>query len=455
MQYVTSYTNTIRAFFEGMSWRSPKSLIVLGAGIILIAILAYALSRGGAEAVQLEERSRVVETVEVSAFAQHGSAVTATAAARETVLRAETAGTVKRVSPEGSRVAAGTVVAELDNASQRAALTQTEGALDSAKAAQQKVLVGTRSEQRAILEASYESAKSSAVSALLAAYGSADSAINDTSDEYFNWTNGISPQLKFSIPDVSRDVWLESTRLGLTKALERQERMSTTVSVSSDLLAEISTTEDEIRDMRTFLDTLLMAINSLSANDSLSSTQIASYKTSATAARTSLTNSLSALAGARNALVSAQKSLELAQNGADDSDMASAAAGVKQSQGAYASALAAYEKTLVRARVSGTIVACSAKVGDIVNMGADICRISSTGADANTSYALPLSAVKYTPSGAYVFVVGSDNKISAIEVQTGLVTASSVTVTGLIGDEKVVKDVRGLKSGDEITVAAQ
>ena len=60
--------------------------------------------------------------------------------------------------------------------------------------------------------------------------------------------------------------------------------------------------------------------------------------------------------------------------------------------------------------------------------------------------------MKYTPAGAYVFTVNEDGVIEATSVETGLVRTDSITVTGLSGNEVIVKDIRGLKAGDSVIV---
>ncbi|HEY6018529.1 MAG TPA: hypothetical protein VIY48_01080, partial [Candidatus Paceibacterota bacterium] len=353
--------------------------------------------------------------------------------------------------PVGSHVAAGQVVAQLSNDSQRAALLESQGALDSSVASQQKVLEGTRTEQRDILSSSYDSAKNSAVSSLLTAYSSVDSAVRNTADQMINGPETTTPSLVFNTTNSGREATLITMRTGLVPVLKREKTIANTLSPSDDLPTEITTTENELRSAYDFLDTLVASLNEAIPTTQVSASQIATYKTAAISARASLTTTLSSLTSAQNTLVSAQKSLEQANNGAQDVDVSSAAAGVKQSQGAYDSALAAYDKTIIRARTAGVVTACSAKVGDVLGVGDDVCRITSSDADLGTRFALPLSAVKYTPVGAYVFTLTSDNKVHTISVEAGLVTADKVVVYGLTGNEMIVQDVRGIKEGDTVT----
>ena len=65
---------------------------------------------------------------------------------------------------------------------------------------------------------------------------------------------------------------------------------------------------------------------------------------------------------------------------------------------------------------------------------------------------LPLSAIKYTPAGAYVLTVHQDGTLSSLSITTGLVRSNTIEVEGLTGNEVIVSDVRGLKEGDSVTL---
>ncbi len=54
-----------------------------------------------------------------------------------------------------------------------------------------------------------------------------------------------------------------------------------------------------------------------------------------------------------------------------------------------------------------------------------------------------------------MFTVPENNTIRGIAVETNLVTTNSINVTGLTGNEIIVKDVRGLKEGDEVELASE
>lgn len=63
---------------------------------------------------------------------------------------------------------------------------------------------------------------------------------------------------------------------------------------------------------------------------------------------------------------------------------------------------------------------------------------------------LPLSAVGTTADSSYVLVVDDDNTLRRVELKTGAVTGSSVTVAGTFPDEPIVKDISGLSADQEV-----
>lgn len=398
-----------------------------------------------------EDRVRTVSVIPVSQFIQNESALQAITGSESTI-RAETSGKIVSVKPVGSRVVRGAVIAEFDGASERALLLQAEGVLESAQASLEKVRGGIRNERLVVLETAFENSKSAAVTTLLSSYATVDSAVRDTGGQMFSNADSSTPQLSFPTNDSQRENDLENQRVSLGGVLERQSEASISLSSQSNLEEELRVTEDEVRSTRSFIDTLIAALNEAITTSAVTSADIASYKTAATVARTALTTSLTSLSSARASLKTAEQNLAEGLSGAEDTDVATAQATVKQTQGSYNAALATYQKTTVRAPSSGTIVSCSVQNGDVISVGSDVCRIRSVSTSLEGGFVLPLSSVKYAPTGALVFVVSSENVLEAIPIETGLVTAEGISVSGLFGDEFIVSDVRGLKAGDQVSI---
>jgi hypothetical protein len=69
---------------------------------------------------------------------------------------------------------------------------------------------------------------------------------------------------------------------------------------------------------------------------------------------------------------------------------------------------------------------------------------------------LPQTAVLSDSKGAYVFVIGTDNRVERRNVQVGgTITAGIIITGGLTGAERIVATAAGfLREGEKVSVAA-
>lgn len=369
--------------FREIDWRSPKTWGVIAVIAIALFAIVNAL-RGDAASAPAQPTIRSVQVATISELMGGGTVLSTVAEVRsvsEAKISPEIGGRIVRVSATlGSRVGAGTVLAEIENASQRAAVLQAEGAYDAAKASLAKVEGGTRDEQLAILRTSLNASREGAVSALLSAYNGVDTAIKDTADQMFR---GVElGQIQFTVLTANQQLELEIERLrgALVNVLARQDARSRTLTVNDDLKSELATTEAEVRDTRVLLDSMLKALSDAIPNDDTTAAEIAAYKAGATAARATLTGTLSALAGARSAIDIAEKNLEQGETGAQSEDVAASRAAVKQAQGVYNLALANLEKTIIRSPIAGTLNNFTVKLGDTVAPSQQVAIVSNNAA---------------------------------------------------------------------------
>lgn len=66
---------------------------------------------------------------------------------------------------------------------------------------------------------------------------------------------------------------------------------------------------------------------------------------------------------------------------------------------------------------------------------------------------IPLSALKLTPSGAYVFTLSATSSLIALPVKDGAILGDEIQIlSGLNGTESIITDARGLKEGMVVTV---
>lgn len=397
-----------------------------GGALLLIVALVFFINGNGASNENVEEPAlRTVELVAVrdySTSAAKGIAVPT--AGGSFVVRAEAAGRVTRVVAPNSRVAQGAVVAELENSAQRAALTQAQGAYEAALAGKGS----TATSREAALTEGVRVWKSSTVSAAQVTRTSVDEFFGDPRKGIF----GLSLE---AFGDAQR---LVGIRRSLEQTFDRWESETTIVS-EKNVEQSLETLAADLASLGSLIDDLTALIPRQPQN-SMSASERVTYVTSLSSARSSITTLERSVDSARTSI-----------KNASGSSSSLADAQVKQALGAYQAAQAAYEKTFVRVPFSGTVTAASVAVGDIITVGADVVLVvPDKGVETTASFALPLSAVKYTPTGAYVFTVKEDGTLESIPVQTGLVTANAIITTGLSGNERIVKDVRGLKAGEHV-----
>jgi multidrug efflux pump subunit AcrA (membrane-fusion protein) len=340
------------------------AFVLVGAGV------AWSMSGEGEIAGVTDEKpsvrvARVSELMGGSSL----SIVAEVTSVSEAKISTETGGRIVRVRAKlGDFVSAGQVLAEMENGSQRAALLQAEGALDAAKASAPNI------------QTSLEGAQNGAVNTLLSSYATYESTVHDTIDEMF--TNPGVNSLKFNIisSDSQAKAQLENQHANLTRAIQRQTPLSSSLNASADLSAELDRTAQELRALRSYLDMLIKVLNGGIPSPEASASTIASHLAAATGARTSVTGSLSAI-------TAAQSALESAKNASGDSGVVtSSAAGIKQAQGAYNAALASLEKTIIRSPISGSLNNFTIKLGDFVSPTQQVAIVSNNGALEAVAY---------------------------------------------------------------------
>jgi multidrug efflux pump subunit AcrA (membrane-fusion protein) len=90
---------------------------------------------------------------------------------------------------------------------------------------------------------------------------------------------------------------------------------------------------------------------------------------------------------------------------------------------------------------------------DLIDGQSVSIRIERSGAEPDTML-VPLSALKVQPEGFAVFVLTADQEVQAQQVEVGPIVGQRVVIrAGLMMDDVIVTDVRGLAVGDRVQVA--
>jgi RND family efflux transporter MFP subunit len=460
-------------------------------------------------------------------------------------LRAQKTGRVTGVyATAGRTVAAGTIIAELENASERARVLSAEGQLQAAQAQLDRLRAGARPEDRLAAETAAQSAQGalsqatiSAVNAFKQGYSAAQDAISGKADSLFRDVETVNPKLLVQVQDFSTAQAIEADRVSLAKLLTQWEAELTTVTPDdARITQELVAAQERLERVRTFLDDLARVTAAQSARG-VSQTTIDSQLAVISSARGAVDGGLATIAGARSSLFAAQsgKAAALAQQetiaqGARSEDISAAQASVTTARGALAGAVADLDTTRVRAPFGGTVSALSVSVGDYVVSGAPMAVITNdrgdsyvvetfinpserprisigstasidggatgtvtniapgvdqatqkirveiaisdlpetiapgqsvritiaTDEDSNMqSLVVPLTALKLSPEGAYVFTVTASSTLALVPVMIGdLIGDRAVISGGVSADTKILIDARGRRDGELVTVAA-
>ena len=419
--------------------------------VLILSLLAFVLLSGdGTNEEELATKTTEVETIKVADFGSGAVGVAyPTASGNSFVVRSQSSGRVDRVIAVGKEVEAGTVIAELDNGSERAALTQAQGTYEAALAAAAKSDISLADAKTALL-----AEKSDALAANRAALAAWNNVLYNTVDQMFINPRLDSPGVRISAE--GQAVELSRERIALNTVLSDWQKQSPSLSPSSETRTITDSLEKAISTVNrlgTMVDTFIALIPKQKVNEVYTSSELSRLSSEFAAARATLNSQRSSLESAKNSLLRAEETVNSATIGGTGGEISAADAAIKQALGSYQAARAAYERTIVKAPFAGTITSINVSVGDIIGTGADVSIIvPAEGEETTRWWNLPLTAIKYTPDNAYVFKISGDGKLEGIEVATGLVTTNSIKVTGLQGDETLVKDVRGMKAGDEVKI---
>ncbi len=389
----TIHQRMIINFIKNLDLRDK--IFAIGAIVLIIAGMLALLRviTNTAEAPKEEQVISQVTILPVSALNDSDATLSLTGILRsksEADLRTEVPGRITGVYAKvGNWVKRGTLIAEVENSAQKAQVTQALGALQAAKAQAQsaeaqlsKVQGGTREEQLRILQSALTDAESaqltaqqSARNALLSAYATVNQSILHGTDTLFRNPTRYNPKVDFIVSDSTLRDELSAERVDIRYILDRHEDAALTQ--PENISAEIVTTITEIEKVKRFYDKLLIAIEKAVLAKEVS----AAYAATVGPARSAMLAQLSSLTAANDRLIRSENGIDIAKanleqgiTGAQQEDvdtstaqLNAANASVTSALGSYQAALAALEKTRIRATISGILSSFSARRGDFVN----------------------------------------------------------------------------------------
>lgn len=340
--------------------KTQRALVI---AIVVIILGSYFFAtRADAPQVTVEETKKIVTTQKAGALSgvQSFTAVGSVTAVSEARLVTERSGRVTAVYVGiGDTVPAGKILAELENSSERASLLQAQGAYESA------LVSGTGA------SISLSEAKTGAQNEFRSAFTVADDTIRNLADDFFS--NPTEKIIGFRLDGNGRALQFNAERGALETVLKAWETKVTQGS-NTGTTESLNEAERDLTRIGNFVTDLSLIIADQDADNGLTETETASYKTRLSGARTRIDASLQSISTARNTLLQAERS---ASNGSQASQ---ADARIKQALGGLRSAQSAYEKTLVRTPISGVVNAFYLKANDNVGQGIPAAIIANNGA---------------------------------------------------------------------------
>jgi HlyD family secretion protein len=271
---------------------------------------------------------------------------------------------------EGSSVAAGTVLADLDAAQLRAAVQQANAALSGAQAGLDQLETGTRQEQLQIDQSAVTSARQTLGIAVENAYSAADDAVRNQLDTMFANTQTNNPV--FLIPN-SNSQTVNNIQDQRTQIVGVLTKWYVALNASSsDPVALAGTAATALQQVKSYSDALALIVNSATPNSAMTASTLAQYKGDVATARAEVEASISAISGDGSALTAAQNVLTLAQAGATPQAIEAQKAAVAQAQAAAANTQVALDHASLVAPFSGTVQGLTAQVGQVVGAGTPV-----------------------------------------------------------------------------------
>lgn len=360
--------------------------VVWGAVLLVVALVAIGFSFSVINFDTLEDtKEQETKGVRLRTVAElsSGSSIeligTVDAVSRA-YIQSEVSGRVTGVHVKlGDQVKAGTIIGELENASERAAVLQAEGSYEAAiaSAAQSDVSVSEA-------ETNLLSTQASGINTYRSAFSTVDDVVRNLVDElYANADSGI---IGFRLESLNMTHELNERRIALRDVLD-----TWSTKVFNNDQEDAQPLLDEAMQDTLLVAELVKKLSLVVADEknegaTVEGNTIESYQTRFNTARSSINQTLQSIENADRAIASAEEVLSRAKLSGTETTVSSANAQVKQALGSLRAAQARLEQTVFRAPISGTVNELTIKQGDFVGSFERIATIANNGAFLLTTY---------------------------------------------------------------------
>lgn len=309
----------------------------------IAAILAVVIAVAVGATFWLRDRSPSAETftVERGTIVQDVIVTGKTKPIQSVELGFEQSGRIARVNTRvGDYVAAGALLAELDQSGLSADLASAEANLGVERAKLANAELGVDDAGRNIRDK------------LADAYTKADDAIRNRVDQFFSNARGANPQLNFAA-DPALKYAVESDRLIMESLLMSWQSSLDGITRMSDLTTASAAAKQNLAEVGAFLNNIALALNALRPSTTLTQATIDGWRSDTATARTNVNT-------ATSNLTAAEEKLRAAPGG-----VAQARAAVNAADANVEAIRAKFSKAALRAPIAGVVTRQDAKLGEI------------------------------------------------------------------------------------------
>ncbi len=407
------------------NWISQHLLLFLIGAVAIVVVIAYPsyryFTKDSPDETFTVERTTLKNEVRFSGSVEP---------ADEVSLGFELQGKLQSLSVEvGDTVRKGQVIAVLSEADARSDLAQAKAVLAAETASLDSLMKGVREEEIQVKVekvASYTQSLSDALQALsdeyIDAYTVAENAVRNSTDQLFD-SPRLNPQLKFDAVDYKLANGIEQKRIELENLLlrwsENSERLRAKMTtafetpntpetasllgfissfikttglaaVTSSVATEIDydayslLTRNNLTEIKLYLESLSLLVNSLTASASLSQEKIDAWRTAVASSRTQVVAQLSALSIAeekRNIAISnisvAEEEVALLRAGTTPEKLREQQARVDAQRALIQKYESTVSKHSLTSPIAGTVTAVDISVGELVTAFTPLVNIAS------------------------------------------------------------------------------
>lgn len=420
--------------------RKHKIKVIAGV-VILVLIFLFLNPKESTDVVSTETPLPLV-TVTTAAELSGEELLSVIGTARaftEAVITSEGSGRVTSVNATlGQTVSPGFVIATLENASERAAVLQAEGAYEGAVAAAAQTNIGQDEAQTNLLNA-----ENNAIATLRTTYSTVDSIIRNSVDQFFADPNSAyTPGLRINGQGFTAE--LNERRVVLTSALPTWKNRIDALTLDSNFSHELAYARNEVERAIQIVSTFITVFNEQESYSRYTEEQVITFATNFGTIRNNLISLLSQLDTAETRLASAEDSVRRASLAGTGGTTSAADAQVKQALGALRSAQAALSKTILQTPISGTVNALNVRVGDFVGNQEVIARVANNQA---------LEVITFvSDKDLATLEIGATVTIEDNYVGTVAAIAPAVDPVTKKTEVRITLETNDIKNGDTVTI---